>query len=67
LQGGTSGSVPPGKQDLPRGPRVTNLPAAAGCTASFFNFVRETINSRRRMVQLATVGLCIGLFIMMRK
>jgi hypothetical protein len=30
-------------------------------------FVKEALSSRRGMVQLATIGMCIGLFIMMRK
>jgi hypothetical protein len=32
-----------------------------------FSWVRSALNNRTRMVQLATIGMLIGLFIMMRK
>ena len=48
-------------------PNRTRLAAPAGCLANFMTFVKEALSSRRGMVQLATIGMCIGLFIMMRK
>jgi hypothetical protein len=32
-----------------------------------FSPVQNALGSRRRMVQFATIGMCIGLFILMRK
>jgi hypothetical protein len=32
-----------------------------------WNFVESGLSDRRRMIQLATIGMCIGLYIMMRR
>ncbi len=41
-------------------------PLASGWT-SFWAFMRSVVGNRRTMLQVATIGMCIGLFIMMRK
>src|SRR5260370_40864817 len=32
-----------------------------------WNFLESGLSDRRRMIQLATIGMCIGLYIMMRR
>jgi len=32
-----------------------------------FGYIQGVLNSQRRMVQFATIGLCIGLYILMRR
>lgn len=40
---------------------------AGGTWDRFWHFVEDTLNNRRRMLQLATIGMCLALYIMMRK
>lgn len=46
-----------------RCPCVAALPVAKG----FWAPIREALSNRTRMVQLATIGMLVGLFIMLRK
>ena len=49
---------------------VTAPPASrppAVVVGGLFEPIRKALNSRSRMVQLATIGMCVALFIMMRK
>ncbi len=34
---------------------------------TLFNPVQSALSNRRRMIQFATIGMCIGLYILMRK
>jgi hypothetical protein len=34
---------------------------------SLYNPVQSALGTRRRMIQMATIGMCIGLYILMRK
>jgi hypothetical protein len=44
------------------------LPLAEGWSFSkFFAPIRNALGNRARMIQVATIGMCIGLYIMMRK
>jgi hypothetical protein len=45
---------------------VADPPLAAGSWQSFLTPVESVLGSRRRMIQLAFVGVCIGLYILMR-
>ncbi len=54
-----------------RGESLTPLPPVmAGAWSKFkdrtLNFLANTFDSRERMIQLATIGLCLGLFIIVR-
>jgi hypothetical protein len=54
-------------------PRQRATPVAGPLFADSFGlgkawqFVETGLSDRRRMIQFATIGLCIGLYIMMRK
>jgi hypothetical protein len=64
VPGGTS-SQPTrfGARDLPAA-----LPLAEGWTlGKVWSSIRHGLGNRRRMLQVATIGMCIGLYIMMRK
>jgi hypothetical protein len=44
------------------------LPLAEGWSiGKLWSGVRAGLGNRRRMLQVATIGMCIGLYIMMRK
>ncbi len=45
----------------------TPTPVLAWSLDRVFRPIGRVINSRQRMVQLGMVGMCIGLFILMRK
>ena len=45
----------------------TPLLAESWSWRKLFNPVQAALGSRRRMVQFATIGMCIGLYILMRK
>jgi hypothetical protein len=39
----------------------------AGAVGRAFSYVETALSNRRRMIQLATLGMCIGLYILMRR
>ena len=39
----------------------------AGMVDRFETFIYSTFNSRERMIQLSTIAVCLGLYIMLRK
>jgi hypothetical protein len=43
------------------------LPLAAGWISKLFIPLRSALGNQVRMIQVATIGMCIGLFILMRK
>jgi hypothetical protein len=48
-------------------PLSTPLFAKAWSWRSLFNPVQSALGNRRHMIQFATIGMCIGLYILMRK
>jgi hypothetical protein len=62
-----------GSNSHPRAPATQHRPAATVLVADgwgvgrAFGKVESFLSERRRMVQLATVGMLIGLFILLRK
>jgi hypothetical protein len=42
-------------------------PLPAWSFNSLFSPVQSALGNRRRMIQFATIGMCIGLYILMRK
>jgi hypothetical protein len=49
-------------------PTVAALPLAEGWSiGKLWSGIRAGLGNRRRMLQVATIGMCIGLYIMMRK
>ena len=42
-------------------------PVLAGLLDRFFSFLSTTLSSQARMLQLGIIGMCIGLYILMRK
>ena len=49
-------------------PPLAVLPLAEGWSiGKLWSGVRAGLGNRRRMLQVATIGMCIGLYIMMRK
>ena len=44
-----------------------SVPLLAWNWGTLFNPVQSALGSRRRMFQMATIGMCIGLYILMRK
>jgi hypothetical protein len=67
----TAGVAPAASRTVP--PAMTRMPAqasvliAAGGIGRGWSYVEHFLSSRTRMLQLAIVGMAIGLFILMRK
>ncbi len=44
-----------------------SVPLLAWNWGTLFNPVQSALGNRRRMIQMATIGMCLGLYILMRK
>ena len=59
-----------GREPYPEAPGQTaavSVPVLAWNWGTLFNPVQSALGNRRRMIQMATIGMCIGLYILMRK